>query len=489
MLELRGFYDDGFWDGTLLRMSYSTRFIEQFIIALSSLDEAFRLREEPHQISSALKMYAFSLDHYQQAVRGLLASSGLGQDVGLVLASCVVCTTVEMWLGDNGAAYRHITAGYMLACQELETAFATSESSPKRLLPVITRLGRQVGLQVAQPCPLPDYDGAGATTLPKTSTMSTLNDAHRCFYEAVESFVIRAESLTPELAGLEAQSLIDDLDEWYARLTAILNRRTRNSRGFHLLAIHYFLIRSKVQAAATRNELEYDSHTADFRQVIAHCESWIRLGGKRETSTVVTRRTCEGAVGMALLNVAVKCRHSQLRRKALRVAYRSRLSEGIHSITLVCALAEHRMVIEERNALQAAGQVQGVPQGVDRLYLEGLHYHPGVLAGGRDCQMPDMWELDPPKIMSDYRTLDNQIVNTSITLKPYTSAGGFGMKSCFWYPVISTDQPSILDEEIPEETRHLEGPHPGYLPFEGQVKDDIRSEVYLQSLTITIKSG
>lgn len=482
MLNLRGQYDDGFWNGALLRMSHRHRFLEHFVVALSSLDEAYRIRTNLEQSDVALTRYCFSLGQYQKALEGFRLNVTKGDSLELVLASCLICVCIELWHGDHAAAGYHALTGAHLAWSNQGSESQRDSSILPMLRAMLVRLCGQLGVEAGK--------------MPATAQMGEMSPwpaivlnpgegvthAHAQFYEMLEGYVASVDSMPAGSREGEASVMQEKLDKWYRLLEAETEEKT--GREYHLLVVHYHAVSASLEALATGDETRYDSHTNHFEELIEHCRPFISSNAVSHGSIIQSWRTLDGSIVMALLLLIMKCRDARLRRIGLRMLYRSRRLEGVFHSSMMGAIAEQILALEEDRS-SVLGDVQyGVPSTLRRVRVVSFNYNPGIIATLPQSEGLQKWSLDPPSMCYTYFYTDTPDVHETVRfrLKPYFSIGGFGLKSCFWYPM--SKYPTIMDEEIPLDTRHLEGPHLGLTYFSGSVNFEARDLLYFRLLTI-----
>ena len=106
------------------------------------------------------------------------------------------------------------------------------------------------------------------------------------------------------------------------------------------------MTRAQLEAIVTQDEFRYDDHLQDFRQVVTLCEQFLDADICWQ-HTLTTRRAHDGVLCIALYLVGCKCRNPELRRRAIRLLYRSRRLEGLWSTTTNGYIAEQVMMLEE----------------------------------------------------------------------------------------------------------------------------------------------
>ena len=105
-------------------------------------------------------------------------------------------------------------------------------------------------------------------------------------------------------------------------------------------------------------------------------------------------------------------------------------------------------------------------------------YSPGAIFENRDTSSE--WTDDPPRFKIMYKrpkVCPRTVHEVSISLKPYFSLPGFGMKSVFWWLADSIF--TIMEDEISEHSKSTDGTHFGYVPFSGSVIGDLRNSLHM----------
>lgn len=478
--ELRGCVDETFWNTALLRLTHESKYLEHLVISMSSLDEAFRLRAVPNQLQVAQRRYAFSLSQYQKGIVGLREDLTSPKEVAIVLASSLVCIAMELWHGDIFTAAQHVMAARKIACDAFspDAMPASRDSMIGTLLSSLVRYCKQLG---------PDVNGAlRLQTIVETSARAKGDCYHGRFYDLLDRYLAEAEVTPGDQLKEGALRYLDRLQHWYEGIFAE-EKRIRRTREYHLFAIHYHAIRAMLIAMITDDEMCFDEHLEDFRQVLAHSSSFLIMYRNSQGEGVMRpRKAPDSTFNMALFLVATKCRHPYVRRQAIRLLYQARRLEGLWSSPMLGVFAEELMTLEE------VGDNIGDPPAAivpphRRLAVHSFTYEPRILTRSSESIVPESWETAPPSVTlgftRSHRSVD-LVQNTTVHMEPHKSSMEFGMKSIFWWP--QTSSGGMLDEEIPASTRSLDGPHLGYLPFWGSVNTDLRSVLYLRFLYIAV---
>ena len=150
---------------------------------------------------------------------------------------------------------------------------------------------------------------------------------------------------------------------------------------------------------------------------------------------------------------------------------------------MIGVMAEGIMLLEEERQREFSSQ--GHSQPPQRMVVTGVDYDPGIL---REQQHDwSSWRDEPPSLNLTYIDPNESSVTSQrmrVPLKPYPGAAGFAMKSVFWWP--AEDRFAIMNEVVPEETKALDGPHLGFVPFTGTVNQDVQNLLGMRWFTLNI---
>jgi hypothetical protein len=241
MVQLLFRKDDDFWDGALLRMSHEHRFLECFVIALSSLDEAYRLRTSINQHDLALQKYTFSLDRYQKGIEGLRDLMKEGQETELILSACLVCICVELWHGDNMNAVAHAMNGYQLAI----SAFAKKpKGTGGVLLTLLTSMLHRLCITLG-------IEGFGTSAIEASKDRfedrsfalfkpENFLDCQKQFHMLLERYVAMTAGETCDTPG--AVAIRAWLECWYENSVQVFGEQLKTDMHARMLAMQYHLV-------------------------------------------------------------------------------------------------------------------------------------------------------------------------------------------------------------------------------------------------------
>ncbi len=134
-----------FWNHAMMRVCYTSEALQHFVIALSSQDEAFRLRAScPGPSDLARTRYLFSLKQYSKAIEKAVDETRHGESGLVMVVSAVFCFLYELWFGDMLGAQKHVlSAEKLIHAQDLSADKEQSDLLIQHIQPTVTRLCAQ----------------------------------------------------------------------------------------------------------------------------------------------------------------------------------------------------------------------------------------------------------------------------------------------------------------------------------------------------------
>lgn len=150
-------------------------------------------------------------------------------------------------------------------------------------------------------------------------------------------------------------ALIRQLEVWDERLDDMLasdNISDRDLDAAKTLRIHQIICLIWMRRSATPEECSMDLSIPDFETAVELAESIQRVAGTRG-QRIDMRHTSTFLFDMEIVSpiyfVGVKCRHPQLRRRAINVLASTWRREGLWDSNMAAAIAKRCMEIEEKN--------------------------------------------------------------------------------------------------------------------------------------------
>ncbi|RMZ88872.1 hypothetical protein DV736_g3891, partial [Chaetothyriales sp. CBS 134916] len=445
--NMSGFFDSEFWARGILRLSYSNDAMRHFVLTLSSLDEAYRLRARPDCADLAVSRHSFALQNYSKAIQALLAKFEQQPDNVIVLASCLACICIELWLGFNENARNHSIAGFQFAqAVNPPSSHPSSQSESnalisQHLLPTLRWHIFQLGAVEARNRGqfLRTWIIGHSTINASSTVLASYDEARdRCF-ALVDRLAIVFEKKQCEDLSQMACNMRRDFHEWHDQVIKLSKIDGTAGRKYSLLHILYYEIIAQLSAIVLDDDRCYEHETEAFENIVKHVGDYIECDDDRDFQNASHRSNDAVTVTALFL-----------------VVWRSRRLEGPWHSIMVGVMGEALMMLEERS--QSEGRLKNPYLTPRRLILTKFEYSPGVLATGDRQQDWTEWQRSPTAMSMEFidpNTCSLAPVRYIIRLKPYFSSRGFGMKSLVWWP--KDDNFPIMNEVIAEETKYFDG--------------------------------
>jgi hypothetical protein len=118
-------------------------------------------------------------------------------------------------------------------------------------------------------------------------------------------------------------------------------------KHIQILKLHYVLTGLLTDidfVRATHDEMMWDEYTKSFETMVEHAEMLLQLERGQKQSSF----TFDMEIILPLYIVAVKCRHGDLRRRAILALRSQNRQEGVWNSHLAASVAEYMMHLEEK---------------------------------------------------------------------------------------------------------------------------------------------
>ena len=352
----------------MMQVCYTSEALQYFIIALSSQDEAFRLRAScPGPSDLARTKYLFSLKEYSKAIEKAVAESRHGQGGLVMVASAVFCYLYELWFGDMLGAQKHaLTAEKLVLVQNQSADNETNDMMSQHMRPAIARLcaqfsgssstdgfraGSHNNPDVVSQEPLKDCAEAKASLASLTNLVFMQAEAYS------QSNNDDVDSLQQHIKQLQLR-----LDQWYDEYLRLRRQLRKNEsigskQGRHVLEIRYRYFKINLAVLPFQSETLYDNHLEDFRSIVDACEEILKYTARQNPGC---HRSAEMTPILALSFVGLSCRDPHIRRRATRLLCRYRRQEGVWS-SLACANITEQVSMLEEEGIEDVQTCSDIP--------------------------------------------------------------------------------------------------------------------------------
>ncbi|KAH8687345.1 hypothetical protein BGZ60DRAFT_510060 [Tricladium varicosporioides] len=360
--ELSVPFDAKFWKRAVLQISHSEPTIWHSMLALSSAHQCTMFIDENGNIPASRRHRA--VEYYTKAL-GLLANSKTSSQLSLelVLVNCVIFVFLEIFLGNNKGAMRHLQSGTKIMnnyrAQKSKKGFKQrlNEDSliERGIAPLIATMSLHAhenmtddepNMNSSQPVDEHPYD-------PPPEMGFTNYDEARLYLlgvmPEVQQFTRASEhwdKSTQELKAPRQEYLLSLLSAWSKSLEPLqavsaISTQLAGLEIFRLLQVKASIFLS---TAFSTSELKYDTHVSAFEDIISSIERLISPVSPSNTGRLdFALSHC-----FTLLNTTIiKCRNPRIRERAMKLLRLTPVRNAFWDIRTQIELLERVVRIEE----------------------------------------------------------------------------------------------------------------------------------------------
>ncbi|KAK0121182.1 hypothetical protein ONS96_011363 [Cadophora gregata f. sp. sojae] len=391
---LAEYLDTTLWNRIVLQETEANLSIKHSVIALGALHKALDGDPYPHAADTKLSQsvhYRFALQQYGKALRltrTSISSPESQVDSRALLISCFLSICFECIHGSTSTAVAHIQSGISMLddfcskqphCISFDERQALPGFLEDEMLSVLCRLESDVtGLYDAgQLSPQPEVEAAvvGIFYYMPTDGFQSLTSARKYLdlrlrevgwfitscNEQRWSFLVQdsgptvpgietATCLIPTIEQQERAAMFQDLlQKWLATFQATVHRTRLSQNSDAKLSVTALSLRAICASISLSccfgPETAFDPHIPEFERALQLAED-LHLGGPSSRSVRPTFITSSILI-RSLYFVALKCRCSVLRRRALSFLEGMPRREGIWDAVFVCNVARAVVAVEE----------------------------------------------------------------------------------------------------------------------------------------------
>ncbi|RDW56717.1 hypothetical protein BP6252_14010 [Coleophoma cylindrospora] len=372
-ISLGGIVDSDFWHGVVLQVSEAHPLVRHALFAISAI---FRHTEECASESLAqcsCQHYGLALRYYNKSIAGLREHLQHNNPTPLAALTYTLYTCIEALLGHDQNVLSLIRQGYtmLLNCSHNSTLSKTdailsehvaTQFSRLRLLSVL--FGQPVGAEKDGESLLNIAVGAAETAADAARNgLFTIMNNSMAFQVEVAKYrgYSTAYTMPPEWLTQWQQDLLHSLERWYQdsqklSINFLLDvgehkwDMSLEGRRLTLLVLYYLNTKTWVSTVLSDDITCHDHHAEVFKTAVHKSEMLLIIAednpGRRSLFSIEI-----GLIGI-LFYVAVKCRISTIRKRALSLLYLTPHKEGLwdraETITVVRRVIELEDGLEER---------------------------------------------------------------------------------------------------------------------------------------------
>lgn len=393
--EIAGFFKSELWEYTVLQISHDEPCIKT---SLSTLGFMHLSLQRGIEKTGSNQEGILGLQYYSKAihlVRDRINNANSSESIQVALVCCLLFVCVEMLLCQNINALTHIQTG----CRILLDLPESQKNDPKSLVPrykgnflikqledIFSRLACDATYYGAQspamvlhswdfPTSFPDIfrtvEEARRYLDPIMGSVSAFRgDLRRAASQNVpenisdwamrdcwEHALLRKFAVDGQNRILRLQSAIrSSLDRWLAAFENFKRREkvglaSEDLRARNLLESQYFVGLFFMLTWNSTHEMDCDRFIPQFARVIQLVEEYVGIASShKQAANLLPIFTVESGIFPSLTMVALKCRDSRIRRRAISLLSQHIRQEGLWVGKLIARYAKQVADLEEAQA-------------------------------------------------------------------------------------------------------------------------------------------
>lgn len=386
-LGLGSFFDADVWMRLVPQMGHAEPAIKHAIIAIGSLHQA-REREtqvagikmvsgwhgsgtsllpaheggEKHSDSFATVQYNKAIMHLSNNLR---TSAG---SVDLALMTCLLFICIEFLRGDAEPAMKHFYGGMSIALNALgrdrqSTPAPTIRRIEKYILPFFNRLelpAGLMGLKLPWKYPVQLDEAVPEHFVDMTEVRDSLVHIMNIGMHFSNDVKARKRSHTILPDDIVKQNaILQQVDVWQSRLESLLlsgDFTAKEQVATKVLRLHHIITKIWVSGCTAADESVYDAFVDDFQTAIQLGEAVHKVTAAKSDDREYPMTFLLDIESVSpLYIIATKCRHPQIRRRAIQLLRSSSKREGLWDSSAGADVAERVMIYEEATFTRLGG--------------------------------------------------------------------------------------------------------------------------------------
>jgi hypothetical protein len=381
-----------FWDGFVLRASYSQEAVRHAVAAIGALNESLELQTG----QQALTAQGFAFEQYNKAITALTKGEPAPSTEDMLIA-CILFTWFENLQGHFDFSLSHLRSGLNI----LETWRASFNSRRSQLVvsaavinddlaPILDRLKVQAKVflrSLDQSNPV-----MNDSSLPEG--FSNITEAHRYFYQIIHwtCHSVQVETKLHGQAYVQTElipQIVRKLDHWLVLLEQYMHENSEEAKAETTVDRHWKIksaLHLKIQnqnamimleALPYDHETRFDNQLAHFSNIVTLCREFLneedRVGANSKRTVAFGSFDHDHSIIPSLFLTACRCRDPDIRRQAISLLRRYHWREDIWDSDVAASIAEHLMLLEEAGL----GEIQSCSDVPDssRLYMVACTFY------------------------------------------------------------------------------------------------------------------
>ncbi|CAM1504972.1 Fc.00g106090.m01.CDS01 [Cosmosporella sp. VM-42] len=358
--EFAGYFHNDLWSTLVLQISRREECVRQMVVALGLLHESFHIdHAKVIEQSPARSLRRQAISQYARGVsllnRHISTQGWSGLEITLLCS--ILCVAFEWLRGDYPSGYKHLwsTLSIISQWQDKDTVLTggTSFWSPSghlirnKLRPLCTSLVLQARTMPADP------------QLPTRSLIDIRSDikSFSNLEEAKNSLDITLAYILPETIARKPSNYAGGIRQWdlalhLARWSQYFNEyletvgsHDKNTPRAIIMKLWHVAARILFTASLSEDETNFDSFLPEFRHIVTCVEALVF-----SAASLTSNFSVDIGVVPLLYYVGLKCRHPDVRRRAIGILEVSPRREAVWD-SIGAALVTRELVRVEEEGL------------------------------------------------------------------------------------------------------------------------------------------
>lgn len=337
------------WAQALLAVAQSVPAIKHLVIAISAYHLAQHTRSTTEASNSAM-MYA--LQNYTKATRSVREIIDSEKPpIKIIKLACIIFIILEYLRGDRQATVLHLSIGmrllnYSRCFAELDSFERDIDCTLSGLSFIQSLHGRPRDSQLPAlgclPEPMVDATPFASISEARASIMHLCSRSFRISRQMEEQ---QSPLQSPDALS-EQNQLMTQFQLWSTKVDKITINNEADEKAIELLKAYHINSHIALLTSTTQYQTSFDQYNSMFRSVIdildRVVDSLLSPSGEPVPFSVNL------AIIPCLFFAVTKCRHPQMRRRALSILRRAPQREGLWDARQAALVAEHVIKLEEQ---------------------------------------------------------------------------------------------------------------------------------------------
>ncbi|KAJ5776921.1 hypothetical protein N7520_000167 [Penicillium odoratum] len=347
--SLAGSIPSDLWARLIPQLSHHKPMVRHAVAAVSA---AYVQQTQPSAISRNSR---FIIQQYNKAIQDFIhLASRQGEDLELLLTTCILFICLEMIRGNQGQAVSHTESALRIFKSYLERTSSTS-GLDRELSQLLVRMniqlpymGRPLILQDEPMKPVYDKKLPFESFHQARQMIAKLNRRTLKFNESMR--LDENGELIDEDQRQEYKALLQESKDWrvaFQKMIADSKTRIPDPRAPLVLEIGWHASVAWVKCCTRKEECAYDDLNDHWEGMVHSAEEILRLTDSEHDSALSGLFSIDSEIVPMMYWTATKCRDPWIRRRAISVLSRHPRREGFYNVRMYRKVAERVLELEE----------------------------------------------------------------------------------------------------------------------------------------------